>query len=160
MRTILAALLLAFCGLAFGQADEISHPDAAVEQRLKDLGEQLRCLVCQNETIAASQAPLALDLRNEIRGMIKQGKSDDQIRAYLVARYGDFVLYKPPFKPVTALLWIGPFALLLLGAVILVVVLRRRSTAAAPAPRPGTDAERAAIASLLEGGEPPKPRGR
>ena len=160
MRTILAALLLAFCGLAFGQADEIAHPDSAVEQRLKDLGNELRCLVCQNETIAASQAPLALDLRNEIRGMIKQGKSDDQIRAYLVARYGDFVLYKPPFKPVTALLWIGPFALLLLGAVILVVVLRRRSTAAAPAPRPGTDAERAAIASLLEGGEPPKPRGR
>jgi len=160
MRALLAALLVAFCGLAFGQAEEVAHPDAQVEERLKDLGEELRCLVCQNETIAASQAPLALDLRNEIRAMIKQGKTDDEIRAFLVARYGDFVLYKPPFMPVTALLWIGPFALLFVGAVIVAVVLRRRSAAGA-APRAGAAADRAAIAALLEGErEAPKPRRR
>jgi cytochrome c-type biogenesis protein CcmH len=160
MRALLAALLVACCGLAFGQADEVAHPDAKVEQRLKDLGSELRCLVCQNETIAVSQAPLALDLRNEIRAMIRQGRSDDEIRAYLVARYGDFVLYKPPFKPVTALLWIGPFALLLAGAAVAVVVVRRRG-AAAPARRPGVDAERAAIAALLEGErEAPRPATR
>jgi cytochrome c-type biogenesis protein CcmH len=160
MRVLLAALLVAFCGLAFGQADEVAHPDAKVERRLKDLGEELRCLVCQNETIAVSQAPLALDLRNEIRAMIRQGRSDDEIRAYLVARYGDFVLYKPPFKPVTALLWIGPFALLLVGAAIAVRVVRRRG-AAPGAPGPASDSERAAIAALLEGErEAPKPAAR
>jgi len=153
MRTILAALLLALATFAFGQAEEVAHPDAKVERRLKDLGEQLRCLVCQNETIAASQAPLALDLRNEIREMIRQGKSDDQIRAYLVARYGDFVLYKPPFKPNTILLWVGPFALLALGfGVMAIVIARRRSQGVPPAPQ--ADAQGARIAALLEG-EPP-----
>jgi cytochrome c-type biogenesis protein CcmH len=159
MKALLAALLLAFCGLAFGQAEEVAHPDAKVEQRLKDLGEELRCLVCQNETIAASQAPLALDLRNEIRGMIKEGKSDDEIRAYLVARYGDFVLYKPPFKPVTLLLWLGPFALLAVGFGVMAVVLRRRRSIPAPPP-PRADADRARIAALLESDRAPPESGR
>jgi cytochrome c-type biogenesis protein CcmH len=158
MRTLLAALLVAFCGLAFGQAEEVAHPDAKVEQRLKDLGEELRCLVCQNETIAASQAPLALDLRNEIRGMIRQGKSDDEIRAYLVARYGDFVLYKPPFKPLTLVLWVGPFALLALGIAVMAAVLRRRRAIPAPPP-PGRDARRAQVAALLESDRAPPESG-
>ncbi len=153
MRAILAALLLAFAATAFGQAEEVAHPDAKVEKRLKDLGEDLRCLVCQNQTLADSEAPLAQDLRNEIRGLIRQGKSDDEIRAYLVDRYGDFVLYKPPFKPITVLLWVGPFALLVLGFGVMAVVLRRRRALQEPPP-PDADTQRAKIAALLEG-EPP-----
>ena len=154
MRTILAAILLAFAACAFGQAEEVAHPDARVEQRLKDLGEELRCLVCQNQTIADSAAPLALDLRNQIRAQIAQGRSDDEIRAYMVERYGDFVLYKPPFKAITVLLWVGPFALLALGVGILAVVLRRRKALAAPPPA-GTDRRRADIAALLESDRAP-----
>ncbi len=154
MRAILAALLLALSTAAFAQADEVAHPDPRVERRLKDLGEELRCLVCQNETLAVSQAPLALDLRNEIRALIRQGRSDDEIRAYLVARYGDFVLYKPPFKATTALLWLGPFALLALGIALMFVILRRRKLAAS-APSMATDERRQQIASLLESDNAP-----
>jgi cytochrome c-type biogenesis protein CcmH len=130
MRTLLAILLLAFASAALAQADEVAHPDPAVEQRLKNLGEELRCLVCQNQTIADSNAPLALDLRNQIRTQVKQGRSDDEIRAYMTERYGDFVLYKPPVKPLTYALWFGPFLLLAGGVVIWIVMLRRRSRAA------------------------------
>ncbi|HET7547804.1 MAG TPA: cytochrome c-type biogenesis protein [Usitatibacter sp.] len=154
MRAIFAALLLALSTAAFAQADEVAHPDPRVERRLKDLGEELRCLVCQNETLAVSQAPLALDLRNEIRALIRQGRSDDEIRAYLVARYGDFVLYKPPFKATTALLWLGPFALLALGIALMFVILRRRKLAAS-APSMATDERRQQIASLLESDNAP-----
>jgi cytochrome c-type biogenesis protein CcmH len=161
MRRALAAfagaLLVAFAGPAFAQADEVAHPDAKVEARLKDLGEELRCLVCQNQTIADSQAPLALDLRNQIRTLIREGKSDDQIRAYMVDRYGDFVLYRPPFKATTLLLWIGPFALLVVGAGVLVYIARSRR-AAERATRVAPERERE-IARLLEEGESP-PRGR
>ena len=145
MRLVLAAALLAFVTLAFGQASEIAHPDAKVEERLKGLAEELRCLVCQNQTIADSNAPLALDLRNQIRGQIAAGRSDDQIRGYMVDRYGDFVLYRPPFKATTALLWIGPFALLAAGIGIAFVIARRRR------PSQARKSEgRAAIAALLE----------
>jgi cytochrome c-type biogenesis protein CcmH len=101
--------------------------DDALDARLKSLETQLRCLVCQNETLAESAAPLAEDLRKEVRELAVAGKSDDDIRAYLVARYGDFVLYKPPMKPVTWLLWFGPFLLLSGGLVAWLLVLRRRA---------------------------------
>ena len=126
MRTLLAACLLAFAGLAFGQSSEIAHPDAKVEERLKVLAAELRCLVCQNQTIADSNAPLAVDLRNQIRAQIAQGRTDEQIRAYMVERYGDFVLYKPPFHANTALLWLGPPLLIVAGVVAFVLVIRRR----------------------------------
>jgi cytochrome c-type biogenesis protein CcmH len=100
--------------------------DDALDARLKSLETQLRCLVCQNETLAESAAPLAEDLRKEVRELAVAGKSDDDIRAYLVARYGDFVLYKPPVKPVTYLLWFGPFLLLFGGLAAWLLVLRRR----------------------------------
>ncbi len=96
------------------------------EGRYKALIDQLRCLVCQNETLADSGADLAADLRREIREKMAQGQSDKQITAFLVARYGDFVLYKPPVKATTLMLWYGPFALLALGVLIAVITIRRR----------------------------------
>ncbi|WP_405048411.1 cytochrome c-type biogenesis protein [Rhodoferax sp.] len=94
--------------------------DPVVEQRLVLIAEDLRCLVCQNESLASSRADLANDLRREVRELIKAGKSDADIKDYLVSRYGDFVLYKPPVKPTTWLLWFGPL-LLLLGALWLLI---------------------------------------
>jgi cytochrome c-type biogenesis protein CcmH len=148
MRLFVAILALVFAGLAFGQAEEIAHPDAAVEGRLKALAEELRCLVCQNQTIADSSAPLALDLRNQIRAQIAEGRSDSQIRAYMVERYGDFVLYRPPFKATTAILWAGPFALLVFATGVAIVITRRRARASA-AQREESGA-RAEVAALLE----------
>lgn len=94
--------------------------DPVVEQRLISIAEDLRCLVCQNESLAGSRADLANDLRREVRELIKAGKSDADIKEFLVSRYGDFVLYKPPVKPTTWLLWFGPL-LLLLGAIWLLI---------------------------------------
>ena len=102
---------------------------------------ELRCLVCQNQTIADSNAGLAVDLRRETREMLRQGKSDAEIIAYMTARYGDFVLYRPPLKPTTALLWFGPAAMLLLGGTVLLLVLRRRTKLAADAFEPDEDDE-------------------
>jgi cytochrome c-type biogenesis protein CcmH len=101
--------------------------DLALDTRLKSLETQLRCLVCQNQTLAESEAPLAEDLRKEVRELAVSGKSDDAIRSYLVARYGDFVLYKPPVKPTTYVLWFGPFLLLACGVLVWWIVVRRRA---------------------------------
>ena len=99
--------------------------DPVVEQRLIVIAEELRCLVCQNESLAGSRADLAQDLRREVRTLIKSGKSDAEIKEYLVARYGDFVLYRPPVKPTTWLLWFGPLVLLLGAAWVLIGIIRR-----------------------------------
>ena len=101
--------------------------DPVTEQRLIVISEEMRCLVCQNESLAGSRSDLANDLRREIRILIKEGKTDDQIRSFMVERYGDFVLYRPPVKPITWLLWIGPFVILLAGIIGLMVYLRRRN---------------------------------
>ena len=154
MRRVIAALAAAWSITAFGQAAEVAHPDARVEERLRVLAEELRCLVCQNQTIADSTAPLALDLRNQIRQQVAAGRTDDQIRDYMVQRYGDFVLYKPPLKATTVLLWIGPFLLLAAGVAVFVRVTRR-----APAAQPAAHgADEARIAAMLEDeGSGPKP---
>jgi cytochrome c-type biogenesis protein CcmH len=126
-----------------------------VEKRLMDLAEELRCLVCQNQSLADSNADLAVDLRNEVRSQIQAGKSDAEIRAWLTQRYGDFVLYRPPVKATTILLWVGPFVLLVGGLLGLLVALRRRrARVALPAL---TDEERARAEALLgaESGPPP-----
>jgi cytochrome c-type biogenesis protein CcmH len=154
MKALAAGVLLAVAGAAFGQASELASPDPRVEQRLKGLAEELRCLVCQNQTIADSNAPLALDLRNQIRVQIAQGRSDDDIRGYMVDRYGDFVLYRPPFRATTVLLWVGPFVLVGVGIGIFAVIVRRKRIATVAAPSlegavPGK--RRAEIAALLEG---------
>jgi cytochrome c-type biogenesis protein CcmH len=101
--------------------------DPVIEQRLISISEEMRCLVCQNESLAGSRSDLANDLRREIRTLIKEGKSDEQIRSFMVERYGDFVLYRPPVKPITWLLWIGPFVILLVGIGFLLSYLRRRN---------------------------------
>jgi cytochrome c-type biogenesis protein CcmH len=148
--TALAAL--AWCALATKM--DAPAADAALEARLKKLETELRCLVCQNQTLADSNASLAEDLRLEVRELARAGKSDDEIRAYLVARYGDFVLYDPPLKATTSLLWLGPFVLLGGGAVLWWVILRQRERAAAlPAPPADPAAERRAR-ELLDA-EPP-----
>src|SRR5687768_15945236 len=108
--------------------------DPEIEQRMIALSEDLRCLVCQNETIAASRADFANDLRREIREQMQSKKSDKEIVDFLVARYGDFVLYRPPVKPTTLLLWFGPFLLLVIGMVILYRYLRQRRDLIVPQP--------------------------
>jgi cytochrome c-type biogenesis protein CcmH len=128
MKRILIAAGLAM-SLLVAATSAHAQTDAAFEARLKTLSEELRCLVCQNQTLADSTAPLAEDLRREVRELAQQGKSDAEIKQYLVARYGDFVLYRPPVKPTTWLLWFGPFAFLLGGALVWFVVLRRRGRA-------------------------------
>ena len=107
---------------------QVAQPieDPAIEQRMKHLTKELRCLVCQNETLADSQAPLAEDLRREIREQIKAGKTDKEILAYATQRYGDFVLYNPPVKATTYLLWFGPFVLLIGGTAFLYRYVKRR----------------------------------
>lgn len=129
-------------------------PGAAFDARLKKLEGELRCLVCQNQTLADSNASLAEDLRREVRELALSGKSDDEIRAYLVARYGDFVLYDPPLKRTTWLLWIGPFALLAGGGALWWTILRRRERAAEldrPVANPVDEARGRAL--LGEGGD-------
>jgi len=117
------------------------------QQRYDTMINQLRCLVCQNETIADSSAPLALDLRDQVHRQIADGRSDDEIRDYLTHRYGDFVLYKPRLAARTLALWIGPFALLAI-ALIAAVLFMRRSSARQPATPGVADAER--IRRLLQ----------
>ncbi len=126
---LIFALFFASTATAVDSATEAAlAADPVAEKRLQHLSEELRCLVCQNQTIADSNAELAQDLRREIRGMIKDGKSDKEIIDFMVVRYGDFVLYRPPVKGITLLLWGGPVALMLLGLVVLVRYLRRRAT--------------------------------
>ncbi|MEO5882147.1 MAG: cytochrome c-type biogenesis protein [Caldimonas sp.] len=136
----LAALLLALAAtLSTAREAAPEAADPALEARMTRITAELRCLVCQNQTIADSNAGLAVDLRRETREMLRKGKSDEEIIAYMTARYGDFVLYRPPLKSTTALLWFGPAAMLLLGGSVLLLVLRRRTKLAANAFEPDED---------------------
>ncbi len=123
-RTVALACALA-CGGLLAQVDEVA--------RYESLAHELRCLVCQNQSLADSSADLAQDLKREVKNLIGQGKSDAEIKAFLQARYGDFVLYSPPLKSNTVLLWGAPFAALLLGAGIAMMLLRKRQGAASNA---------------------------
>ena len=141
---LLAAALLAGAGASLAADATPMAEDPAVEARMVAISEELRCLVCQNESLAASRAELAEDLRREVRKLIRDGKSDPEIRDYLVARYGDFVLYRPPVKGITLLLWGGPLALLVIGLIALQRYLRRRAARLADeAPLSADDARRA-----------------
>jgi cytochrome c-type biogenesis protein CcmH len=125
MRWLLVIILLTPSLVAAEEARPLAD-NPQVEARLKTLAVELRCLVCQNQTLADSNAPLAEDLRREVREMITKNMSDREIIDFLVQRYGDFVLYRPPWKATTTLLWLGPFLLLIAGATTLVLALRRR----------------------------------
>lgn len=130
--------------------------DPLVEQRLKALSHELRCLVCQNQSLADSNADLAVDLRNQVREQIVAGKSDAEIRTWLTARYGDFVLYRPPLKATTVLLWLGPVLLLIAALAALFLTLRRRRrNAVVPVL---SEVERARAEALLSTGSDPGSR--
>ena len=126
---VFSAVFILSIGNAIANEAAPLADDPVTEQRLISISEEMRCLVCQNESLAGSRSDLANDLRREIRVLIKEGKSDDQIRNFMVERYGDFVLYRPPVKPVTWLLWIGPFVILGVGIAGLLTYLRRRNNA-------------------------------
>ena len=127
LRPLLAALLASLALAALAKDAAPTTADPALEARMVAITAELRCLVCQNETIAASPADLAVDLRRQVREMLGQGKTNREIIDYMTARYGDFVLYRPPVKNTTALLWFGPAVLLAGGLTTLWLVLRRRS---------------------------------
>lgn len=127
MRRLFLAAMLCLPVWAWGEPQSVDRisSDPVIEHRLMVVSEELRCLVCQNETLAASRAGLAIDLRNEIRDLMVKGYTDKQVVDYLVARYGDFVNFRPPLKPMTFALWWGPFVLAVLAIGVLVYYLAR-----------------------------------
>lgn len=146
-RSIGAILLMVAAATLSAKEAAPAVADPVLERRAMELAIELRCLVCQNQTIADSNAELAVDLRNQIREQLQAGKTNEQIIDYMVARYGDFVLYRPPFKGTTALLWGGPFVLLVLALVMFVRTLVRRRRQVAEVTL--SEQERARAAALL-----------
>ena len=149
MRWFLLIILLVPC-LAGAEEARPLIDNPLVEARLKHLAVELRCLVCQNQTLADSHAPLAEDLRREVREMIAKDMSDKDIIEFLVTRYGDFILYRPPLKATTTLLWVGPFVLMIAGVAALVLALRRRQKKLVDLSL--SEEERSRVAQLLSEG--------
>ena len=153
MRTaavfLFAAALVLSCPAAMGKDAVPTELDRVQQRRAVELSEHLRCLVCQNQTIADSNAELAQDLRRQVREQVAQGRTDAEIIAFMVQRYGDFVLYNPPLKPATLMLWFGPGVLLLVGLAVLVRNVRNRKRDAVP--ELGEE-EHARASALLEHG--------
>ena len=156
MKVVIAILLLMFSAQSAAREAPAAADDPVLEKRVVKLTSELRCLVCQNQSLADSHADLAIDLKNQVRSQMQAGKSDAEIRAYMVARYGDFVLYDPPFKASTLLLWAGPFALLVVGLLGLAAYLRRRRRRLPVAEL--TSVERARAEALLRGGPGNEPQ--
>ncbi len=146
-RFCILLLLCSVVGNGLAQEARPMADDPELEKRVINLAHELRCLVCQNETLADSRADLAVDLRNQIREQMKAGKSDQEIIAFLTARYGDFVLYRPPVRPSTYLLWFGPFALLGTGLFVLYRYVKQRRALISNAPL--SPQERAQAEQLL-----------
>ena len=130
MRTLLLSLAL-LLGQTAAALEPVDYRSQAEEQRFKALTAELRCVMCQNQSIADSNAPIAHDLRREVLALMREGRSDDEIKQYLVERYTDFVLYEPPMHGGNWLLWVGPFLILLAGGVAVVRIIRRKQPAAA-----------------------------
>ncbi len=149
MRIFLALLLALMASFVFAKEAAPLAEDEVVEKRMVAISDEMRCLVCQNESLSGSHAELAQDLRREIRGMIKAGKSDQEIMDFMVERYGDFVRYRPPMKATTYLLWFGPFLLLAAALLALVRYLRRRSANLEQHPQPALTAEEKKRAQAL-----------
>lgn len=140
MRRILLSLLIVSLP-AFAIDTQGPLPTPQLEQRYENLVHQLRCLVCQNETIADSNASLAANLRGQVREQLIAGKSDEEIKQYMVHRYGDFVLFKPPVQPNTWLLWGGPFLILLFGGFVVALVIRSKTRLMHESPQSGSDSD-------------------
>ncbi|MEW6647369.1 MAG: cytochrome c-type biogenesis protein [Pseudomonadota bacterium] len=149
MRGLLTVVLLTLSVAAFAAIGVYEFETPEQEARFKRLSEELRCLVCQNQNLADSNAGLALDLRRQVHTMILAGKSDADIISFMTERYGDFVLYRPPLHAGTLLLWSGPFVLLLLGVVVLGRVVRQRTASAAADDAPLTTAEQQRLEQML-----------
>lgn len=146
MRKLLCMLMLVLLSSAAGAREAApGATDPALEREVMTISSELRCLVCQNQSIAESNAPLAVDLRNQVRKQLKEGRTSSEIRAYMVERYGDFVLYRPPLNTITLLLWLGPLLLMVTG----LVVLYRRIARRAVEPRTLSAEERERAAQLL-----------
>ncbi|HKB82296.1 MAG TPA: cytochrome c-type biogenesis protein [Burkholderiales bacterium] len=156
MKATFAILLLMLCVQSAAREAPSASDDPVLEQRVVRLTSDLRCLVCQNQSLADSHADLAIDLKNQVRSQMQAGKSDAEIRDYMVARYGDFVLYDPPFKLSTLLLWAGPFALLLIGLLGLAGYLRSRRRRLPEVAL--TPADHARAEALLRGGSGNEPQ--
>ena len=150
LNKLLFVLLLVFVPLTYGGEGVPTVDDPVLEKRVMALSEKLRCLVCQNQTIADSHAELAIDLKNQVREKMQQGQSDQEILDYMVERYGDFVLFLPQVKSNTWLLWFGPFVLLGLGLVLLVIKLKQRQKLIKQTSIL-SDEDRARAASMLSG---------
>jgi len=143
-RSILLLLIVASLpGLGMAKEAQPASDDPVLEERVMSLSKELRCLVCQNETLADSRADLAEDLRNQIREQMKAGKSDKEIVAYLTQRYGKFILYNPPIDPTTYLLWFGPFVLLLAGLFVLFRFVKQRRDLISDQPLSSDERQRA-----------------
>ena len=128
MRRLLVTLLVCLLAANAGANEAVpASADPALEARVMQIAAELRCLVCQNQTLADSNASLALDLREQMRTLLRDGADADQVRRFMTDRYGDFVLYRPPLKATTLVLWFGPLALLIGGLAVLLAVLRRRN---------------------------------
>ena len=126
LKSLLLALFLAIATAVMAVDAPTVAVDPELEKRVVQIAEELRCLVCQNQNIADSHAELAIDLKNQVRDMVRSGKTDQEIKSYMVQRYGDFVLYRPPVKTSTWLLWVGPFVLLVCSLAFLFLKLRQR----------------------------------
>ena len=153
MKRLFALLMLALPLAVFAADATPTDLDPVAAKRAVEISAQLRCLVCQNQSIAESNAELAVDLRRQVNEQIKAGKTDREIVDFMVDRYGDFVLYKPPFNAVTAVLWVGRGLLIVVGFGVMFVILRRRRSAAEGQPAPDAARRREIDALLASGGD-------
>jgi len=151
MLRIMVLLVLSFN--SFAGVEYRKFTDAQQEQEYRTLIEEIRCLVCQNQTIADSNAELAQDLRRQVYEMLQQGKTSDDIAGFLTDRYGDFVLYNPPFKAKTGLLWLGPIVFLVIGLVMLVLFSRNKNKQEILEPSKDEQAKKDKVKALLENGD-------
>lgn len=149
LNAALTAVIVLFASVSTGREAIPMAEDPKLEAQLEELSHELRCMVCQNESLASSRAELADDLRVEVRELLRSGKSDQEVKDFLVSRYGDFVLYRPEVKPLTWVLWFGPFLLLIVAAIFLGVYLRQRRALALPLAL--SDEERERAKQLLKG---------
>ena len=147
LSILLTGLFLGFAMTGVGLAQSNTAPSVsdnpALEKKVLEVSNELRCLVCQNQTIADSNADLAVDLKNQVRQQLSEGRSKQEILKYMAERYGDFVLYKPPFNAATVMLWVGPFLLMLLGLILLVRQIKQRKQELAQETFSTQDIERA-----------------